>query len=104
MQNVSSEQPQPAQNNLFSSKNLLLLLLFSLILVILTASTTYFLLQSKQSAQTSTQPTLLPTQPIISPTSPPDEMANRKTYINNQYKFSFKYPYYWSLTDKFNIK
>ena len=42
------------------------------------------------------------TVPLTSPTPTPDPTANWKTYTNNNYQFTFKFPPQWVLTEKPN--
>ncbi len=54
----------------------------------------------KRIFQSNTQQTISSPQPTPTPSTTPDETANWKTYTNNKYSFSFKYPSSFSLTTR----
>lgn len=94
--------PQPVAPISTKQKNPLLTIIVIIILFLSLGAVGFLMYQNQQLKQ---QIAIL-TKPIPSPipTTIPDEADNWKTYNNNKYNFSFKYPSQWiveEVNDKF---
>ena len=86
---VSDVEEAPLQK---PKSNKSLLLLMAALILILLASTGYLAFQNNQLRKEISQ-----LQSSPSPTPTPDPTANWKTYSNDAYKYSFKYPSSWKI-------
>lgn len=73
-----------------------LLLGFGIIFFVILSGFGYYILQAKKTTPVS--PSLTPMS--LSPSPIPDPTANWKTYINNQYGYSLRYPADTTITEK----
>lgn len=83
--------PPPPKPSLNSKRNLIKWGLIIIIAILFSSGATYFLLKPKLTKRIISQ-TLQQSVPQLSPTSTLDETVNWKTYINDRFEFSFKYP------------
>ncbi len=88
---VATPQPQPAQTPTSPKKSFLstkIILIIAIILIIFVGGTTTYVAFVNQE-----KPTPTPTPEIVkSPTPTPDPTASWKTYVDDIFKFSLKYP------------
>lgn len=69
-----------------------MLLVVGLVVVLLVLGGAYYFVNKSSSSTVSSSIVQAPASPIVSPSPTLDETANWKTYTNNEYHFSFKYP------------
>lgn len=103
---AAPETPIINQAPVKNSKLLILLILLIIFLATIIGVTVGYLLGSSKNQPIVSAPVVSPAIVISSPipTTTPDLTANWKTYTNEKYKFSLKYPNDWTFIDVYDSK
>ncbi len=90
--NVNQEITPPKKNITLT------IILFIILILSVSSVSAYYLLSVKKQTPKPQVSTVIPTvKPLYTATPTPDETANWKTYTNNYWKYSFKYPSTWAI-------
>src|SRR3989344_572885 len=84
------------------SAPIIIIALITIFLLGIGATAAYFKLYQKPTPLPQSSPDALSEIQSPQPTTTPNDTANWKTYTNNKYKYSLKYPTNWNIEDNGN--